>query len=186
MTDFLRTRPARRPEELALVRSSWRRGYFRSDHAGPVPREVWLPVYETIINTIIARPEVEIMVAENPGVAPPDDLYGWMAYERETEWHERDRVDGYWQEVAIRVPVVHFLFVKESFRGHGVAARLLMDAGIDTRRKFIITSMTNQVSNYLRHHSFCRAMFAPSYLRRRRKGNTDAQASPVRGVQSSD
>lgn len=187
MSDIIRTRAAA-PDELRLVRSSWRRGYFRSDFAGPVTREVWSQVYETIVSSILARPEVIVTVAEKPGELPPDDLWGWVAHERDGEWHSRERVDGYWREVTTRLPVVHFLYVKEGFRGHGVARRLLDDIGVDQRLPYVYTSKTDPVARFFRDHplSARNAIFAPGYLRRRRKENPDAQAGPFRGIQSSD
>lgn len=186
MTDIIRTRIATQ-DELRLVRSSWRRSYFRSDFAGPVPREIWMPVYEAIVSAILARPEVIVTVAEKPGELPPDDLWGWIAHERAGEWFSRERIDGYWREVTVKLPVVHFVYVKEGFRGHGVARRLLADVGVDPRSPFVFTSKTDPVVRFFRDHPMSRGgIFAPGYLRRRRKETSDAQASPLRGLQPSD
>lgn len=91
-----------RVEELPLIYDSWIRSFRNSPYAGCVVNDIW---YETMKHTLDAvLPKARVIVA-----LPGDDAIR--------------RVIGY---VVVEKPnIIHYIYVKQKFRGLGVAAQLL-------------------------------------------------------------
>lgn len=110
--------------DMGLVHGSWRSSFRGSFAAGPIPFAVYDDVYRTVIARILARPGASVVVAYHPGEeVGAADLYGWLCYE-----------PG---------PVVHYCFVKQSFRRSGIARGLFAAAGIDPAGGFVYTFSTH-------------------------------------------
>ena len=97
--------------------------------SGPIQMEDWREIMTSQLAKILSRPGVEVWVAYCP--AETDhvaDLYGWLAVEH-----------------GHRLPLVHFMFVKASYRGEGFARGLCAAAGFDPARPLLHTCMTATV-----------------------------------------
>ncbi len=95
-------------EEFAFVFDSWARSFRRSPWAGCVPNNLWDAVSRECSKGIVDRGARVV-------VARPDDVARVMGY----SVYEPDR------------RVLHFLYVKDSFRRMGVGTALLNEAAPD-------------------------------------------------------
>lgn len=93
-----------RPDEAALVRSSW----FESYRKGGCAPEVPFPTYKTGQNEIMDRllGRGQVWVATLTEV--PDEVLGWVCFD----------------ETAI-----HYVYVKQAYRRRGIATSLIALAG---------------------------------------------------------
>lgn len=106
-------------------------------------------VMEVTLAHLLQRPGLTTWVAYHPRERPPHDLYGYLV--SETEPNVPTYVRGPDGEFRLDVktsadPLVHFVFVKRTFREMGVARALFQVAGIDPRAPYLYTCKTSNVS----------------------------------------
>lgn len=116
-------RPAK-PSDVPFVFDSWLRSFRLAHAAGPIPMDMYYPVYRRVLERLLARPGVEVLLAEFAGV---DVIFGYLVHER---GYRRPRSDE-------ATPLVHYCYVRESSRQQGIAAGLFAAAGIG--REFTYT-----------------------------------------------
>lgn len=106
-------------------------------------------VMEVTLAHLLQRPGLTAWVAYKPRERPPHDLYGYLV--SETEPNVPTYVRGTGGEYVLQVdsstePLVHFIFIKRTFRGFGIARALFTVAGIDPSKPFLYTCKTPNVS----------------------------------------
>jgi len=142
--DYRRSVDADRP----LVVGFWIESYRTAHAAGLIPMHQYHDVYREAVTWVLERPGVETWVAFKPGEEAGFDLYGWIAVERDVMVPKRvrRRVEGrmQWVEELVQAecPLVHYVFVKESFRRRGIGRGLFVAAGVDLRTRFLFTCKT--------------------------------------------
>jgi GNAT superfamily N-acetyltransferase len=143
-------------EDLDFVLKSWRESYRMSHMAGPIPMTMYRDVYDAVLRQLLQRPDVEVRIAHARGQRPPDDIFGWIAVERDAWTRERlfNHELGEWGDVDVQLkqPVVHYLYVKHAFRDQGVARALLAAAGVDPERPWVHTFSTAVVAKMRTRH----------------------------------
>lgn len=132
------------PDDLRFVASTWAAGFVDSWAAGIIPAHLSYEYHRDVVMPwLLARAGVQVWVAANPGEADQRlNLYGHVVIERAVVVPARVRVPGkdpgrrVWATklVASSVPMVHWVYVKEAKRGHGIARGLFRAAGIDLAR----------------------------------------------------
>lgn len=149
------------PEDITFVVSSWTSSY-KSAHAAGILSITPLDVpckscgapqpydYEAVmghtIRNLLARPGLEVWVAANPRARAPHNLHGYLVCERDAN------VPSYtWPSFELVVkrsphPLIHYVLVKQTYRGFGLARALLAAAGIDPTRQFLYTCKTPAVA----------------------------------------
>lgn len=120
------------PSELPLVYDSWARSYRKSPYAGCVPNHLWDQVSRTSISEILNRgARVVVMVTPVEG---SDDR----------------RVIGY----SVSEPakqILHWLYVKDDYRGNGFGRELLRETirAFDPRKPWTYTHRTKASDGFL-------------------------------------
>lgn len=122
-------------DERRFVISSWSSSYKASHFAGLITAEDWSSVMHVQLGKILDRPTTRTLVA----VDPPSFLYGFIA-----------------GDTAGRVPVVHFVYVKDGFRserardgkreGPRYARGLFAALDVDPEAPFLYTCKTPVVA----------------------------------------
>lgn len=92
---------AYRATDLPFVLKSWIRSYARSSYAGPYDHEILPKAIKATILKLIARQSVKLVIVSNSD--NPDQIWGFVCYQTNQEY-----------------PILHFLYVKELFRGMGL------------------------------------------------------------------
>lgn len=160
--DIIKYRPAEASDVQFIIRT-WVDSYKSAHGAGilPIPefavpcecgkpiRYDFAAVMEPVLANLLQRPGLTTWVAHNPRERAPHDLYGYLVSETGANvptWGPGP--DG---RFTMRVtftdePLIHFIFVKQVYRGLGLARALLKVAGIDPREPFIYTCRTPNVS----------------------------------------
>ena len=118
-------RPVESPD-LAFVLSAWLKSFRRSQHAGVVPNNLYHETYKAAFDHLLRRGMVVTVICNKSN---PDQLVGFIAYET----------------AANGTPVLHYLFIKDVFRGHGIGKHLLQGAGIRKDVPFIYTFKTKDI-----------------------------------------
>lgn len=117
-------------EDLHFVRENWLDNYRTAHAAGLIQMTSWRDVMGPQLQAVLDREGVEVLVAANPKFKGTRiDLYGWIA-------HEKGR----------RRPLVHYIYVKDPYRGQGIARKLFAAAGIDPEQEFLYTCKTGVVT----------------------------------------
>lgn len=149
----IRTRRLR-AEDLDFILDSWLDSYRMSHMAGPIPMSMYSDVYGQVLRQLVQRPDVEIIVAYEPGEHPPDDIYGWICIERDAWTRAKVLEFGRFvdKDVQLEQPIVHYVNVKQAFRDHGVARALFAAAGIDPERQWTHTFSTSVVPKMRARH----------------------------------
>lgn len=93
--------------DAPFIMNSWLWGFRSSAFASAVSNSEYFPGHQALILEILARSQA--LIAYNP--EDPTQYYGWVCFETLTE-----------------LPVVHFVSVKQAFRGFGIARKLLTQA----------------------------------------------------------
>ncbi len=102
------------PSDLAYIKQTWLSAYRTSPWAGVVPNNLYDHVYSETINQLTLR-GMKFVVVANP--AAPELMLGWLAYEVASS-HQGDEY------------VVHFIFVKPTYRQLGIASKALASVNI--------------------------------------------------------
>lgn len=142
---------------MGLVVSSWVDSYRNSHAAGMIPMSIYDKVMRACVDLVLNRPGVKVFVACHPDIqiteGPRADLYGWIAveYDIEVPQRTRERINGrnQWTEklVPAGCPLVHYIYVKETYRRMGLARGLLAKAGLKPEDRFFFTCKTPVVSD---------------------------------------
>ena len=156
-TNLLRIRPAAE-NDLDFILDGWLKSYRRSPYAGSVPNNLYFKVYSTAIQQLIDR-GMQIDILESSKV---DSKLGFVAY----ECSERLGV------------VIHYIYLKEEYRGEGFAQFLLGYIGIDPGKPFLYTFRT------FYSKKFPTGLYKPSIARRKdlepERKQTNAQKSQAK------
>lgn len=141
-------RPAH-ADDARLVIDSWVSAYKYAHAAGLIALEDWDSIMRPQVAKVLRRPGCDVWVAYDPAETDKRfDLFGWIAVERGYSEVVRRRRNGRWEEhleVADR-PLVHFVFVKRSYRREGIARGLCEAAGVDLGAPLTYTCKTAVVS----------------------------------------
>ena len=93
-------------EDKPFIMSSWLRSFKSSRYAGPIPNNMYWTVYAQAIEQILDRDGVKVLIACNP--EKESQIFGYIVLEQNHE-----------------APVVHWLYIKQPFRGWGMARSLM-------------------------------------------------------------
>lgn len=119
-------------EERAFVISTWSSSYKGSHFAGLIASEDWPAIMHAQIGKLLDRPGTRTL---GPGTRtlvacePDGFLYGFIA-----------------GDTSRRLPIVHYVYVKDPFRGAGYARGLFGALGVDPAQPFLYTCRTAIVS----------------------------------------
>jgi GNAT superfamily N-acetyltransferase len=94
-----------KPQDLNFIFDSWMKSWRTSKYAGVTPNHMYYDVQRTLIEGLIAR-GATLLVAHPLG--RDDVILGWACGEEK---------DG--------ASVLHYLYVKDPFLGHGISEQLL-------------------------------------------------------------
>lgn len=104
-----------------FVIGTWSANYKNSHYAGIVQSEDWPDVMHEAIRKILDRPGTRTLVAYDP----PSFLYGAIV-----------------GDTSGPMPVVYWVYVKDPYRGAGIARGLFAALGVDPAREFLYTCRT--------------------------------------------
>lgn len=134
------------PDELALVYDSWARSFRKSPYAGCVPNHLWDQVSRACMSEILNR-GARVIVAV---VDLPDG---------------GRRVAGY----SVSEPnVLHWLYVKDDYRGFGYGRELLYKTVEGWNKAPVYTHRTNAAQAFLERSSRRRWIWDPVHARTKR------------------
>lgn len=149
------------PEDLDFVVSSWTSSYKSAHAAGilsitpldvpcarcsePQPYDFTAVMGHTIRH-LLRRPGLEVWVAANPRAKAPYNLHGYLVCERDANVPSYRYPDFKLVIERSPHPLVHYVFVKQTYRGNGFARALLGAAGIDPTRPFLYSCKTPAVA----------------------------------------
>lgn len=121
------------PADRRFVVDSWARSYQMANTAGLVQLDDWLPIMIPQIGRVIDRVDVTTMVAYDPETPPPADLYGFIT-----------------ADVSVEPALVYYVFVKQSYRGRGLARVLFRAIDVDPDAPFLYVCDTPVVGTLRR------------------------------------
>lgn len=124
-----------RPSDDPFIFSSWLKSYFvGSDFCKDMTKTTFYAYHHKIVERILRRSQALIVTP----IGEDDLILAYMVSEVATATN----------------PILHYLYVKEAFRGDGMASLLIKTAGIP--QKATITHVTNAKNiDYLRNkHEF--------------------------------
>lgn len=127
-------------QHIPFVFDYWLESFRLAHAAGPIPMDLYWPVYREVIKRLIDKPTVDVLGAYNPDDG--DQFYGFLVRQRRSP------------------PIVHYLYVKKPFRRNGIAKILMTAADIPTGRPFIYTFKT-PAGGLIAKHSWLGAAFDP-------------------------
>lgn len=129
----VRVRPFREAD-LPYVMSTWLNHFASSSSwAKHIPRSTFFDSHRPLVESLLRRQGVSVSVAVDPEDA--DTIYGWLAHEQSSSG-----------------PVLHFAYVKNSFRRTGVLNTLLEAIGTDLS-SVTVTHWTDSCSEMNRSHT---------------------------------
>lgn len=114
---------------------------------------------------LLARKNVTTYVAADDTMMPPNNLLGFLVVERNPQ------VPAYKPplfKLELRTsphPLVHYVLVKKTFRGWGVARALFKAAGVDPAAEFLYTCTTPISESIRKARKVPRAIWEPSCAR---------------------
>lgn len=94
------------PDEQGFLYSTWLKSYKSSKDVGPLPNNLYWPVLSQTIKQILETPGTKVVVACNS--EDPNQLFGYIC----SSWGAPEAV-------------VHYLYVKPTFRKNGIGKALL-------------------------------------------------------------
>lgn len=121
-----RDRPEDSPSCSPVV-ALWSSSYKRSHYAGMIWNEDWASVMHPQIARALQRPTVTTTIAFEK--TDPDFFYGFIT-----------------ADTSEPVPVVYYVYVKESYRKHGIARALLRAIDVDPTKYFVYVCKTGIVA----------------------------------------
>lgn len=113
--------------EINFILSSWLLGYRKSRATIGVANNLYFKGQEALIRSILERSSCLVLRDSND----PDLLYGYIVVES-----------------LGKIPVTHWLFIKDVFRNFGFAKKLATHVGITLDKPFVFTH-TNRVGDKL-------------------------------------
>lgn len=116
-------------EDLAFIRSSWANSYYdgNKDHK-LIPPQDFHNSHRALIDRFFQRPTSTVIIACNPNDI--NHILGWIAI-----------------EILPSAAVVHYVYVKQAFKGEKLASKLL--SNVPTNKPIVITHMTERASRIL-------------------------------------
>tara|TARA_R100000005_G_scaffold68197_1_gene36170 strand:- start:248 stop:709 length:462 start_codon:yes stop_codon:yes gene_type:complete len=132
MKESIRLRPLI-DDDLPFLFSSWLKSYRSSHFAEKITNTIYFEDHHKIIERIIENSKV--LVACNP--SDPSQLYGYSVSGEEDE-----------------VLVVHFLYVKHTFRNMGIGKTLLDAIGHSNESASVYTHHTRIADKLASKHNF--------------------------------
>lgn len=121
------TRPGRE-QDAPFIFNSWLRSYRRSKAAQQVGNDVYYAQHHKCIERTLQRASTQVLVAVPAALGESDTICGYIVTER---------VPG-----ADKALVVHYVYVKETFRRLGLAKGMLQAAGWGTDTVCLHTHLT--------------------------------------------
>lgn len=121
--------------DVPFVADSWLESFRMSHAAGPVPMDLYWPLYREIIARALQRPNMRCLIACNP--EDESQIYGYLCHEVSDTG----------------VPVIFYCFTKQVFRRVGVQRALFEAAGIKANERLLYcfkTPMGGKVAQKLR------------------------------------
>src|SRR5262245_50434873 len=133
MTFAFRAADLEHREERHFIVDSWVRSFQFAHAAGVIAVEKWFEVMIPEVERLLTRPGSRTIVAYRTGQKDRlADLQGFITV---------DTDDPEWGQ-----PIVHYVFVKEPYRGAGLARGLFAAASVDPQKPFLYTATTGAVS----------------------------------------
>lgn len=129
--------------DLGFIFGTWRDTFRESQWAGVVPNHLYRDTMDEMIRGLLTR-GAKVMLATNP--SDNSHLVGFICYETPLD----------------HPPVLHYLFVKDAFRGYGAGKQLLERAGFRRDLAFHYTART-----YLGSRRIKGGQFSPAIARRK-------------------
>lgn len=103
-----------KPQDVRFILSTWLNHFKNHSYfAKRITNGVYYPWHEKIAKRILGKPQTNILMATLPG--DPEVLLAFLVYERS----------------EIDPPIIHFAFVKETWRKMGIAKELIMHSKIN-------------------------------------------------------
>lgn len=101
--------------DLPFIANSWVRHYAHSSTAKMIDPTIYFEEQSRLIDRLAQRSRFVIAANRHD----PRQIFGWLCGERVTV--DADR----W--AALMMPVVHYLYVKDAYRGFGIGRRLVAE-----------------------------------------------------------
>lgn len=120
-------------EDVSFVFNSWLKSYRFSTFAKAIRNEIYFNNHHKVVEKIIARSANFIVCDQND----PGQIYGYIVAER---------VDGFL--------VVHYLYVKHTYRNLGIGKLLLDQVGYEPNTASLFTHMTDSSSKLAPKYNF--------------------------------
>lgn len=113
------------PADIPFIHDAWLESFKLSHAAGPIPMDMYRPVYRQVIEAVLRRQGVRVLVAYNS--EDHDQIFGFVVHERHPDY-----------------PVIHYVFVKQFARRQPehLGTALLKSAGVDPTKPFVYTFKT--------------------------------------------
>lgn len=125
--------------DLAFIRNTWLLSFRLSHFAGTLPDDLYLPAQTEQIGRLLGISQTLIAC----DLEDQDTILGYLTHQDQ---------------------VIHYIYVKEDWRGIGVARGLYKSAGLEGK-SVSYTHKTPDCANYLRQHSSIKATFNPAAAR---------------------
>lgn len=119
--------------DVNFIFSTWQKAYRYSVKTAGIESEIYFNQQHTLIEGLMKT--AYILVACS--TADPTQIYGYLCYEKIED-----------------APVVHFAYVKKSYRNLGIGKLLLSHSKIDPKAPFFITHHTGAVDKLNPEHYF--------------------------------
>lgn len=117
------------PEDVSFIFSSWLKSFRLNGMAENLNPKVYYSQHHCLVEGLMIK--ANVTVACNP--EDPSQIYAYVCH-----------------EVIEGLPVVHYIYVKDSFRRLGLAAMLLEEVGISLDKPFFFThynKIANRIAN---------------------------------------
>lgn len=122
-------------------------------------------VMKATIERLIHQPDVHIIVATDPFALPPNDLFGFIVHEKDPQIAVYPPPHYHRVLETSPLSLVHYIFVKKTFRGFGIARALFRAAGVDPLEPFLYTCSTPLSVEIEKARKIPRAKWEPSCAR---------------------
>lgn len=142
--------------DLGFIFGTWRDTFRESQWAGVIPNHLYRETMDETIRGLLAR-GAKVLVATNPSDA--SHLVGFVCYEAPSD----------------HPPVLHYIFVKDAFRGYGAGKQLLERAGFDRQLPFHYTHRTTLLTRRVKG-----GQFSPAIARRKEAPTAPKRPLPAR------